>query len=154
MKTLFKFLLTILAAFTFGSVLAEEARPNGPAQPSKTEYFTSELASVLLARQAPVSVFALSLAPNKPLPAGSTVSVEFENPMNPDLPFIVPAELNRKGELHVQSPKFEGIKIKKAYLARTKVLGPELQVLSVHDQWIWFDMPDAMRKVYATKVID
>jgi hypothetical protein len=66
----------------------------------------------------------------------------------------VAAALNEKGELHAQSPKFEGIKNKTTYLARTKITGPDKQIISEHNQWIWFEMPDVLRKAYATKVVD
>lgn len=109
---------------------------------------------VMVARDAPTSSFALSLVPRKALPPGATLLVEFENPNDANSPFVVASALNEKGELHARSPKFEGIKNKRAYLARTKITGSDGQLISEHSQWIWFEMPDVLRKAYATKVVD
>ncbi|MTW10043.1 hypothetical protein GM658_05465 [Pseudoduganella eburnea] len=154
MKLLVKLFTLVFSSIVLAKASAEEVRPSGPTRPSQTEYFTSAVAMVLVARDAPTSILALSLLPNKPLPVGSSILVEFEDPADNKSPFMVSGTVNEKGELHVQSPKIEEIRNKRAYLTRTKVIGPDNQVLSEHIQWIWFEMPDVMRKVYATKVVD
>lgn len=109
---------------------------------------------VLLARDEPAAIFALTLANEKPLPSGSTVRIEFENPNVPDSPFVVDGVLDENGNVVAQSPRFEGIQNKRSYLTRAKVIGADRQVISVHEQWIWFEMPKALRSAYATKIVD
>ncbi|MTW11762.1 hypothetical protein GM658_14240 [Pseudoduganella eburnea] len=109
---------------------------------------------VLVERDASTAIFALTLSLEKVLPPNSSLQVEFEDPTAPDALFVVSGSVNEKGLLLAQSPKFEGLRNKRAYLARTKVLGADQQVLSIHDQWIWFNMPNELRKFYATKIID
>lgn len=109
---------------------------------------------VLVAQQEPTAIFALTLAAKKPLPSGSTIQVEFENPNRPDEPFIIAVAGVQDGKVAAQSPRFEGIRNKTAYLTRTRVFGADQHLLSVHDQWIWFEMPKAMRDAYATKIFD
>lgn len=109
---------------------------------------------VLVASDEPSAIFALTLAIKKPLPEDSTIQVEFENPNRQDSPFIIADVTAKNGAVVAQSPKFEGIRNKTAYLTRTRVLGADRQPLSVHEQWIWFEMPQAMRKAYATKIVD
>lgn len=148
-----------LLSFTFVAAIsttasAEETRPSGSSRPAQSEFFTSQVAMVLVAQQESTAIFALTLATKKPLPNGSTIQVEFENPNRPDSPFIIANVVAQNGKVVAQSPKFEGIHNKTAYLTRTKVLGADQQLLSAHDQWIWFEMPQAMRNAYATKIID
>ena len=109
---------------------------------------------VLLARQEPSAIFALTLVIEKPLPVGSTVFVEFENPNQPDSPFVIANVAAENGKILARSPKFVGIQNKRAYLSRTKLFGADEQLLSVHDQWIWFDAPPELRSAFATKISD
>jgi hypothetical protein len=152
-KSLEKLFAFAFIAMIFTGALAQETRPSGPSRPIQSEFFTSEVAMVLVAQQEPTAIFALTLVAKKALPTGSTIQVEFENPKQPDTPFIVAGGV-QNGKLVAQSPPFEGIHNRTAYLTRTKVYGADQQLLSVHDQWIWFEMPQAMRKAYATKIID
>lgn len=154
MKLLEKLLTLAFIAVMFSTALAQETRPSGPSKPTQSEFFTSQLAMVLLDQQEPTAIFALTLAAKKPLPSGSTIQVEFENPNQPDEPFIIAGLVAQNGKVVIQSPRFEGIRNRTAYLARTRVLGFDQQLLSVHDQWIWFEMPKSMRDAFATKVFD
>ncbi|MFD0752945.1 hypothetical protein ACFQ09_03115 [Massilia norwichensis] len=65
----------------------EKILPFGPSKPTASEFFTSEVAMVLIAQHEPTAIFALTLAGKKPLPTGSTIQVEFENPNRPDTLF-------------------------------------------------------------------
>lgn len=154
MKLLKKVLTLAFIAVMFSTAWAEETRPSGPSKPTQSEFFMSQLAMVLVAQQEPTALFALTLAAKKPLPSGSTIQVEFENPNRPDKPFIIAGVVAQNGKVVTQSPRFEGIRNRTAYLTRTRVLGSDQQLLSVHDQWIWFEMPKSMRDAYATKVFD
>ena len=154
MKLIQKLLVAASAALVFTAVSAEQMRPTGPTRASRSEFFKSEVAMVLLARDEPAAIFALTLGIEKPLPSGATVRVEFENPNSPDSPFVVDGVPDKDGNVAAQSPKFEGIQNKKSYLTRTRVIGADRQVIAVHEQWIWFDMPKAMRSAYATKIVD
>jgi hypothetical protein len=152
-------LLKNILAFAFIAVIpttasAQETRPSGPSKPTQSEFFTSHVAMVLVAQQEPTAIFALTLAAKKPLPSGSTIQVEFENPNRPDEPFIIAVVGAQNGKVVAQSPRFEGIRNKTAYLTRTRVFGADQHLLSIHDQWIWFEMPKAMRGVYATKIFE
>jgi hypothetical protein len=154
MKLIQKLLVAVSAALVVTAVSAEQMRPTGPTRASHSEFFKSKVAMVLVARDEPAAIFALTLAIEKPLPSGSTVRVEFENPNSPDSPFVVDAVPDANGNVAAQSPKFEGIQNKRSYLARTRVIGADRQVVSVHEQWIWFDMPKELRSAYATKIVD
>jgi len=153
MKSLEKLLAFAFIAVLFTAALAQEPRPSGPSKPTQSEFFSSQVAMVLVAQQEPTAIFALTLGAKKPLPTGSTIQVEFENPTRPDTPFIVAGGV-QNGKVVAQSPPFEGIHNRTSYLTRTKVFGADQQLLSVHDQWIWFEMPQVMRQAYATKIID
>jgi hypothetical protein len=154
MKLLKKILAFAFIAVISTIALAQETRPSGPSKPTQSEFFTSQVAMVLVARQEPTAIFALTLAATKPLPGGSTIQVEFENPNRPDEPFIIAVVGVQNGKVVAQSPRFEGIRNKTAYLTRTRVFGADQHLISVHDQWIWFEMPRAMRDAYATKIFD
>lgn len=91
------------------TALAQAARPSGPPQPTQSEFFTSQVAMVLVAQQEPTAIFALTLSARKPLLDGSTIQVEFENPSRPDEPFIIALAGAQNGKVVAQSPKFEGI---------------------------------------------
>jgi hypothetical protein len=155
MRHTLKLLFLIAAAWADATSAAEQiVRPSGPTQPARTEYFSSEVAGVVLDRAAPTVVFALTLAAQKEMPLNSAIRVEFENPADQNAPFIVTAKIDEKNQLMARSPRIEGITNKRAYLTRTKLLDEDQNVLSTHDQWIWFDFPKAFRSSYATKVID
>jgi hypothetical protein len=154
MKSFEKLLASTFIAAIFTTVSAQETRPSGPSKPAQSEFFTSQLAMVLVARQESTAIFALTLATKKPLPDGSTIRVEFENPNLPESPFVITNVVAKNGEVVVQSPRFEGIHNRTAYLTRTKVLGADQKPLSIHDQWIWFEMPIALRNKYETKIFD
>ena len=154
MKPIQNLLASISIALAFTAVSAEQIRPTGPTRATHSEFFTSEVAMVLVAREEPAALFALTLAIDKPLPSGSTLRIEFENPNMPDSPFVIDGAPDRNGKVLAQSPKFEGIQNKRAYLTRTKVIGADQQIISVHEQWIWFQMPKELRSAYATKIVD
>lgn len=154
MKLVRKILTFVFIAVISTIALAQEARPSGPSKPAQSEFFTSQLAMVLVAQQEPSAIFALTLAVKKPLPSGSTIQVEFENPNRPGESFIIAVAGVQDGKVAARSPRFEGIRNKTAYLARTRVFGADQHLLSVHDQWIWFEMPKALRDAYATKIFD
>ncbi|MTW11769.1 hypothetical protein GM658_14275 [Pseudoduganella eburnea] len=148
-------LLTAVFSFLVGvNALADESRPSGPSKPTHSEYFVSVGAGVIQNREDPTSTFVIALAPNKPLPPNSTLLIEFENPSNPESPFVVVDKLDEKGELHARSPKVDRIYNKRAYLVRTKLIGEGQKILSIHDQWIWFELPKELRNGYATNIVD
>lgn len=67
---------------------------------------------------------------------------------------MVVGKLDESGELHARSPKVDRIHNKHAYLVRTKLIGQGQEILSVHDQWIWFELPKELRSGYATNIVD
>jgi hypothetical protein len=130
------------------------SRPNGPTRPAHSEFFTSQGALVLLDRDSPEALFGLTLSLDRDLPPHSEIKVRFENPTLPGEFFEVAATADSRRLVMAQSPHFVGITNRRAYLARTIVLDEHKQVISTHDQWIWFEMPAQLRSAYATKVID
>lgn len=77
-----------------------------------------------------------------------------QNPTAPGEFFEVAATADASRLVMARSPHFIGIINQRAYLSRTLVLDENKQVISTHDQWIWFEMPAQMRSAYATKVFD
>lgn len=77
--------------------------------------------------------------------------VEFENPLNSEAPFIVQAVIDSQNRVVVQSPAFEGIYNKKAYLECMKIIGADKKEVSRHEQWIWFDMLRNIRDLHITE---
>jgi hypothetical protein len=129
-------------------------RPNGPTKPAHSEFFTSQAAMVLLDKKSPDALFGLTLSLDRDLPPNAEIKVQFENPALPDEFFEVAASVDARRLIMARSPHFTGITNHRAYLARTLVLDEHKQVISTHEQWIWFDMPAQLRSAYATKVID
>jgi hypothetical protein len=68
-------------------------------------------------------------------------------------PFTVSVSTAGETELLFQSRPFLGIFNKRAYWSRAKVTGADGQVIATHEQWIWFDIPQALKSEYATKIL-
>jgi hypothetical protein len=112
MQLLKKTLIFAFIAVISTTVLAQETRPSGPSKPTRSEFFTSQVAMVLVAQQEPTVIFALTLHANKPLPIGSIIQVEFENPNQPDEPFNIALAEAQNGKVVAQSPRLKGFVIK------------------------------------------
>ena len=133
---------------------AAKEPPNGPRKGSRSEFFTTEGAMVFVQKTAPDALFALSLAVNRDLPPNAQIKVQFENPAVPGEHFEVPAEINARRQVMVQSPRFNAIKNRRSYLSRTLVQDEQGKLISTHDQWIWFDLPADFRAGFAMKITD
>jgi hypothetical protein len=79
MKRLTALLLGMMCFVLFSlPVEAQTKRPTGPVGATKSEFFTSQAALMLLDKDAPEVRFGLTLGVVKALPAGATLIVEFE----------------------------------------------------------------------------
>lgn len=153
-KRLLGIFVSLAVTLSTAHAQTEVARPSGPTGASRSEYFASLAALVLVSKNSAASQFCITLGLVKPLPIGATLVVDFENPLRPDAPFRVSVTELSKRELVIQSPEFEGIYSKRAYLAKVEVIGSDGKTIAVHEQWIWFEMSAALKSVYATKILE
>jgi hypothetical protein len=128
-------------------------RPTRATSAAKSEYFKTSGALVLAQKDAPSVQFSLHLLVLKPLPEGSTVIVDFENPPNPSAPFAVAVAAEGKDEIRVASPEFEGIYNRRAYLSQARIIDKDGKEIARHQQWIWFEMPGSLAAQMKTKIL-
>jgi hypothetical protein len=128
-------------------------RPSGPTEGTKTKYFETLGALVLLKKGTPEATFGITLELRRKLPKGASATAHFENPPNPSEPFAVPIAIGESDNLVIQSPSFDGLYNNRAYLARVNVTDNKGKVISTHEQWIWFSAPDQMIQAFGTRII-
>lgn len=110
--------------------------------PADTEYLTTTGGGFLLKSGKPM--YAMSYLVKKPLPDGSLLRVTFENPENPNEPFVKNVKAN-EGEVMVRSEPMNSIKNRKNYRVLVEVV-LSTEVISSHVQFVRFEMPDALLK--------
>lgn len=152
MKIWTNLILSLLLSHAAYAQAAE--RPTGPTRPARSEFFTSEGAMVFVEKTKTDALFALTLSLHRDLPPNAQVKVLFENPSVPGEFFEVPVSVQANRTIMAQSPRFEGIKNQRSYLSKTLVTDDSGQVVSSHEQWIWFYMPPQLRSEFKTRIID
>jgi hypothetical protein len=118
-------------------------------RPSKSEYFETTVAGILLKVDAGKILsekYDIVLTPLKTLPDGALLEVEFENPVDSSKPMLVTQKVDAAAStVRLESPSFHGIKAYKNYQTVVRMYADESKskLIGVHEQLIRSIVDDA-----------
>lgn len=141
-------LLLIFLLFACKTVSTTD-NSSSPLSATKSEYLSTSGGGFLLKSGKPM--YAMTYTTIKQLPEGTILNVSFENPENPNEPFL--SKVTPEGErILIRSKTMSAIKNRTNYKVIVELVQDE-QIISTHVQYVRFDMPDAVLNQMGVKTL-
>jgi len=134
------FILFLIILLSGCKTVSTTDNSSSPLSASKSEYLATAGGGFLLKSGKPM--YAMTYSTIKQLPEGTLLKVSFENPEDPNAPFL--SEVTPKGEkILIRSKAMDTIRNRTNYKVVVELIQSG-EIISTHIQYVRFDMPDAV----------